>query len=400
MKLFFIKVGKAWNVLMRDGLWHGGKRIFAAFFVLFKRVRSGDILFITNGVGDSARYRTTSVAEELEQNGFTTATTVQDNPFLVSYADKFSVFVFHRVLYTEKVVRFIERIKSKGEEIIFETDDLVYDSQFLKYMAGYNDMNVLERKLYENGVGGEILADPYVKACTTSTAFLAKKLCEKGKQTFIVRNKVSEADVVWAENILKATTAGIEKEEPQGKKKGSVSLGYLSGTSSHNKDFATITDALVLLFEKYPKLRLVLVGPLDTEERLDRFKDRIESVPFLSRQEYFSTVASLDINLAPLEIGNPFCESKSELKWFEAGLLSVPTVASATGTFKEAIRDGIDGFVATATEEWVTKLSRLIEDTTFRQRMGEKVRERVLAEYTTHTGKSEEYYNYLRSKIV
>lgn len=390
MKLFFIKVGKAWNVLMRDGLWHGGKRIFVAFFALFKRVRSGDILFITNGVGDSARYRTAHVAEELEQNGFTTATTVQDNPFLVSYADKFSVFVFHRVLYTEKVVRFIERIKSKGKEIIFETDDLVYDSQFLKYMAGYNDMNVLERKLYENGLGGEIINDPYVKTCTTTTTFLANKLREKGKRVFVVRNKVSKEDAAYAEGILKS----VRKDT------AFVRMCYLSGTSSHNKDFATITDALVLLFEKYPKVRLVLVGPLDTGDTLNQFKNRIESVPFLPRKEYFVAVASLDINLAPLEIGNPFCESKSELKWFEAGLLAVPTVASATGTFKEVMRDGVDGSVATTTEEWVAKLSQLIEDAPFRRRMGEKAREKVLAEYTTHTGKSEEYYNYLRSKIV
>ncbi|MDO8566210.1 MAG: glycosyltransferase [Candidatus Moranbacteria bacterium] len=390
MKLFLIKIGKAWNVLRRDGAWRGGRRVYGAFLALFRRVRPGDILFITNGVGDSARYRTTHIAEELEQNGFTTALTVQDNPFLLSYVDKFSVFVFHRVLFTEKVKQFIELIKTQKKEIIFEADDLVYDPQFLQYMAGYDDMNTFERKLYENGLGGEIINDPYVKACTTTTTFLAERLNERGKQVFVVRNKVSKDDVAYAEKTLQEAR----------RDSGFVRLCYLSGTASHNKDFATITDALLVLFEKYPELRLVLAGPLHTGDKLTPFRDRIEKVPFLSREKYFTLVAQMDINLAPLEIGNPFCESKSELKWFEAGLLSVPTVAAGTKTFKEAIIDGVDGYVATTSEEWIVKLSRLIEDSGFRKQMGERAREKVLERYTTHTGKSEEYYNYLRSKIV
>lgn len=390
MKLLLIKIGKAWHVLKREGLWRGGRRVFGAFFALFKRVRPGDILFISNGVGDSARYRAAHVAEELELQGFKTAVTIQDNPFLVSYADKFSVFVFHRVLYTEKVARCVERIKSSGREIIFEADDLVYDPQFLKYMAGYDNMNALERKLYERGLGGEIVSDPYVKTCTVTTTFLAGKLREKGKQVFIVRNKLSREDVKRAEDILR-----------DAKKDASVvHIAYLSGTPSHNKDFATIIPALEALFERYPSWHLVLVGPLDTDNRLQRFHDRIERVPFLSRAEYFAAVARMDINLAPLEIGNPFCEAKSELKWFEAGLVGVPTVAAATGTFKEAIVDGVDGYVAETTEEWTEKIGQLIADADLRQRMGEQAREKVLRHYTTISADDSAYYDYLRKKIV
>lgn len=390
MNLLLIKIGKAWNVLKRDGLWNGGKRVFVAFFALFKRVRPGDILFISNGVGDSARYRTVHAAEALELRGFKTAVTVQDNPFLISYADKFSVFIFHRVLYTEKVARCIERIKSLGKEIIFEADDLVYDPQFLKYMAGYDDMNAFERKLYENGLGREIINDPYVKVCTASTTFLADKLREKGKRVFVVRNRVSREDVARAEGILR-----------EAKKDASVvRVAYLSGTQSHNKDFATIIPALRTLFERHPSWHLVLVGPLNTGDQLQAFGERIEQVPFLPRAEYFAAVARMDITLAPLEIGNPFCESKSELKWFEAGLVGVPTVAAATGTFREAITDGVDGYVAGTTEEWVEKIGKLINDADLRKQMGEKAREAALLRYTTANADDIEYYDYLKARIV
>ena len=164
MDLLLIKIGKAWHTVKREGFVRGGRRVIAALFAMFHRVRPGDILFITGGVGDSARYRTEHVGEELRFQGFKTSLTVQDNPFLTSYADMFSVFVFHRVLYTPSVATLIDRIRKRNKEIIFETDDLVYDPAFLKHMDYYLMMNAFERKLYENGVGGEILSDQIGRA--------------------------------------------------------------------------------------------------------------------------------------------------------------------------------------------------------------------------------------------
>jgi glycosyltransferase involved in cell wall biosynthesis len=389
MKLLFIKIGKAWHVLRREGLVRGGYRIIRSLKGFFLRVYPGDVLFITGGVGDSARYRCHHTAEELRLHGFLTSVTVQDNPFLSSYADKFSVFVFHRVLLTKGVARCIARIKEQDKEIIFETDDLVYDPEFLKHMDYFTTMNALERKLYEHGVGGEILADPYVKICTTSTMYLAEKLREHGKQVFVIKNKVSQEDVERAEKILNDVHRDVSV----------VRVGYLSGTPSHNKDFSTITEALGILLGKYPEMRLVLAGPLDTANQLSAFEKQIERVPFAPRKEYFETVAKLDINLAPLEIGNPFCESKSELKWFETGLVGVPTVAAATGTFKEAITEGVDGYTATTTEAWVEKVGRLVVDAPLRRKMGDEARKTVLEKYATMDADNVEYYEYLKSRI-
>ena len=394
MNLLLIKIGKAWHTLRREGLLRGGRRVVTAGWALFRRVRPGDILFITGGVGDSARYRTEHVAEALRLQGFTVATTVQDNPFLSSYAPQFSIFIFHRVLFTPAVAKLIGRIKQEGKEIIFETDDLVYDPQYLRHMDYFVQMNALERKLYENGVGGEILADPYVRVCTTSTNFLAEKLKERNKQVFVVKNRLSSQDVAWAEQIFgkKATSYQLRATD-------TIRIAYFSGTASHNKDFAVITPVLVRLLEKYPQMRLVLVGPLDVTSVLNQFASQIERAPFAPRKEHFANVASVDINLAPLEIGNPFCESKSELKWFEAGIVGVPTVASATAPFREAITDGIDGYVAANDAEWQEKLEELITDRDRRVAMGERARQTALTRYTTDSANDEEYYEYLKSRL-
>jgi len=389
MKLILIKIGKAVKALQRDGLVNGGRRILKSFLAMFGRVKAGDILFITGGVGDSALYRTKHYAEELELNGFKCSTTIQDNPFLSTYADKFKIFIFHRVLFTPSVKKLIEKIKEQKKEIIFETDDLVFDPKYLEFMDFFKQMNSFEKKLYENGVGGEILKDPYVKTCTTTTTFLAEKLKEYNKQVFIIPNKLSKSDVETCDQILEKKKNSLDSE---------IKLGYFSGTISHNKDFATITEALMIIMEKYPQVELFLAGPLDIENKLNKFKDRIKQIPYSPRNKHFENIAKVDINLVPLEVGNPFCESKSELKFFEAGILKIPTVASATGTFQRAISDGFDGFVAFDTAEWVNKLEKLILSPKMRSEMGSEARKKVLEKYATQNAKNEEYYAYLKLK--
>jgi glycosyltransferase involved in cell wall biosynthesis len=393
MKLLFIKAGKALKTLQRDGIIKGGRRVFAAFFAMFGRVRPADVLIITGGVGDSARYRAHHVAEELELNGITASVTIQDNPLLATYSDKFKVFIFHRVLYTPSVQKLIENIKKQKKEIIFETDDLVYDPQYLSHMDYFKQMNLLERKLYENGVGGEILNDPYVKTCTTTTDFLADKLRGQDKRVFIVPNKLCKRDVEIANEISEKLKVKSERKDEV------VKIGYFSGTLSHNKDFATVTDALVELMRRHENVELCLVGPLDMDSKLNKYKDRIKQFPYVPREKHFGNVASVDINIAPLEIGNPFCESKSELKYFEASIVCVPSVCAATDPYRKAIEDGVDGFVASGTDEWIQKLEELIENGELRKRMGEGAREKTMARYTTVNAKNGEYYEYLKLKV-
>ncbi len=394
MKLILIKIGKAWHTIRREGLIRGMMRIIPAGLALFRRVRPADVLFVTGGVGDSARFRTKHVAEEIGFHGITSSITVQDNPRLSSYADKFSVFVFHRVLFTPSVAKLIERIQAQGKEIVFETDDLVYDPSFLVHMDYWRVMNALERKLYEHGVGGEILADPYVKTATTSTSFIADKLREKGKRVFVVPNRLPASDVAIVEALYPERKKWLTEEDDD-----TVTIGYFSGTAGHDKDFATITTPLLRLLEKHGNLCLLIVGPLVLDDRFGAFAERIDRLQYVRRRDHFGNVAAVDINIAPLEIGNPFCEGKSELKFFEAGILAVPTVASATQTFREAIRDGEDGFVADGDAQWEEKLGRLITDKDLRNQIGGQARKTALDRYVTTNADDAEYVAYLKESI-
>lgn len=390
MGLFWINIGKAWSIIRNEGIVRGGKRVLRYFLTLFQRVQPGDVLIVTGGVGDSARYRAHHVAEELNFHDIRTSVSHQDNPFLASYAKHFSVFIFHRTLFTPKVKKLFTAAKALKKEIIFETDDLVYDPQYIKQTAYYAKMNALEQKLYENGVGGEILHDSDVSACTVTTTYLSDKLREFGKRVFIVPNRLSRQDMEWISKINLDSQFSI---------RDSIFLGYFSGTASHDRDFSTVTRSLLAVMSARPSTVLVIAGPLILDDAFEPFHERIVRLPFANRKKHFENISGIDINLAPLVVGDPFCESKSELKFVEAGALGVPTVAAETQTFREAIIDGEDGFVAKNPEEWTEKLLRLIDDEGLRKRMGERAQAKVLEKYTTERSDNEEYYEYLKLTI-
>ena len=82
---------------------------------------------------------------------------------------------------------------------------------------------------------------------------------------------------------------------------------------------------------------------------------------------------------------NCICQSKSEIKFTEAALVGVPTVASPTQAFVYAVRDGEDGLLAEGVEQWRAALVRLIEDPDERVRLGEAARSHVYASYLPET---------------
>ena len=195
MNSFLVKFSKAKNAIKKEGFAGGGRKVISGFFKMFRKVGSGDILFITQGVGDSARYRVHHAAEELEIHNFKCSVTIQDNPFLLRYADKFKIFIFHRIVHSEKIAEFIEAIKKQRKEIIFETDDLIFDPQYIQQMEYYRSASQAEKKILEKGVGREILIDPYVKTCTATTSYIADILKIYGKKVFIIPNKFSNKDL-------------------------------------------------------------------------------------------------------------------------------------------------------------------------------------------------------------
>jgi glycosyltransferase involved in cell wall biosynthesis len=288
------------------------------------------------------------------------------------------------------------------QTIIYDTDDLMFDVESFKKTDAYHNFNELQKKQYEDGVGLKILKSEQVKAISTTTIFLAEKLKQFGKPVYVVRNKLAKRELRWAREARKIYLDRTKKGK-------NVRLGYFSGSVSHNRDFTTIIPALEIILKRYPQVKLYLVGYLDLNDKFyKKFQKQIIQLPFAPRKKHYQNIAQVDINLAPLEM-NDFCQAKSELKFFEAGIIGIPTIAVRNKTFSKVIDERAEslkgsvscldskrnGLLASDINEWVQKLELLINDKEMRVSIGEGARQVVLKKYLTSSGDNKKYYKFL-----
>ena len=98
-------------------------------------------------------------------------------------------------------------------------------------------------------------------------------------------------------------------------------------------------------------------------------------------EEEVTDLQSFDIGLMPL-IDDPWSWGKCGLKIIQYQGVGVPVVCTPVGINRDLVEDGVNGFYAMTPDQWVEKLSILIEDASLREKMGREGRERVMERYT------------------
>ena len=346
-----------------------------------------DILFI-NGcyLPHPSRYRVSHQMEQLNSNGISTDMVFYNN--LTEDLEKYyRGFVFFRCPVTDEIKSFIKRAKENNKTIFYDIDDLVFDKEYTKTIKYLDQMSKEELDQYYDGVNR---MQETLKLCdyaTTTTECLANELNKYVKETYVNRNVASETMCELSINAVKE----VEKDDDK------IVLGYLSGSITHNPDFELILPALKKIMDKYSNVYLKVVGILDIPSELEKYQDRILVEDFVDWKKLPEIIASLDINLAPLE-ESLFNNAKSENKWMEAGLVSVPTIASNVGAFK-VIVNNVDGILCQNNEEdWYKNLEDLIKDESLRKRLGKAANKRVMKEYVaTYSGYK--YAEFIKSKL-
>lgn len=126
-------------------------------------------------------------------------------------------------------------------------------------------------------------------------------------------------------------------------------LGYASGTPTHEGDFSCYREAIIAFLNSNPRWGLTIIGPLNTgllETRLsDKALQRLEHRPLVEHINLPYELARLNLNLAPLQENNPFCDAKSPLKWFETAACHVTTLATDTGAYADQITSEKNGML-------------------------------------------------------
>jgi glycosyltransferase involved in cell wall biosynthesis len=162
-----------------------------------------------------------------------------------------------------------------------------------------------------------------------------------------------------------------------------VTIAYFSGTNTHDRDFLAAAGALLEVLRTRPEVRLLVVGPLELDDRFLPFADRIERMPLQPWERLAHVQATADLAIAPLELENPFAQAKSAVKWLEAGLQEVPLVASPIHDFTRVVEHGRTGFLASDEDEWHRTLLQLVDDDQLRREVGLNARAAILERWTT-----------------
>ncbi|MFX8075136.1 hypothetical protein ABTK71_19640, partial [Acinetobacter baumannii] len=71
-----------------------------------------------------------------------------------------------------------------------------------------------------------------------------------------------------------------KKQSSNWRRDDTITLGYFSGTQTHNRDFEIATTALAELFARDDRVRLRVGGHLEIRGPMKEFRDRIELLPF------------------------------------------------------------------------------------------------------------------------
>ena len=155
-----------------------------------------------------------------------------------------------------------------------------------------------------------------------------------------------------------------------------VTIGW-SGSVSTIEHFRFAIPALSAIKRKYgARISIKVIGDSNFSEP----SLGIKGIAWSSDTE-LDDLRAIDIGIMPLP-DDEWTWGKCGLKGLQYMALEIPTILSPVGVNLEIIQEGVNGYLAKSTEEWVEKISALIEDPELRIRIGKEGRKTVVAKYS------------------
>ncbi|WP_339014047.1 rhamnan synthesis F family protein [Lactococcus garvieae] len=331
---------------------------------------------VENAIPQCTRYRVENKAAQLRNLGFD-VWTVNASDFKMGYAENASHIIIYRTGYSEEFEKLCRLAQKYNKPVYYDIDDLVIDTKYTDLLSYTQGLSDIEKYEYDSGVKSYGKMMSLCDSVITTTQTLKEELENYSSKVIINRNLASEELVSLSQNTIKDYRQDHSK----------VKLGYFSGSITHNENFEMIKPAIVQILEKYPHVELHLVGYIDLPQDLQKYTKQIKMNPYVDWRELPRLISQMDINLAPL-VDSVFNRAKSEIKWLEAALVKVPTVASYLGSFEEMVSNDETGLLAQP-GEWYEKLEILIENPDKRQRIAEAAYRFVLENCTVKKHKDE-----------
>lgn len=339
----------------------------------FKAVPREQYILLIDGVENiipqCTRYRVLNKAEQLRKHGFKVKV-VNLSEFELTQAQNASHIIIYRSPISPELLRLCHLAKDYGKPIFFDIDDLVFDTLYTDQLSYTKGLPHHEKENYDANVRNYGYMLENCDVAITSTNQLQKELKKYQSKVLLNRNLASDELISISSQFLKDYSQVSDV----------VKIGYFSGSISHNENFELIKPAIKQLLKKYSNVQLHIVGILDIPKDMKPFENQIVTHNYVDWDKLPVLISEVDINLAPL-VDSIFNRAKSEIKWIEAALVKVPTVASKIGAFSDMVIDGETGLLATD-DQWFDKLEALVLSPELRQNLAESAYRAVLENCT------------------
>jgi glycosyltransferase involved in cell wall biosynthesis len=259
------------------------------------------------------------------------------------------VYVFLSVTpFGPTFFEFLTRVLNKN--IIYDIDDMV----FLKTKSVYNQpVSALK------GRGKMIYMMKHSKHIITCTDVLDAYARRYNQNTTNISSTIN-TDIYLPNNRYNNSNQLV--------------IGW-SGSHSTSQYLYLLERVLKKISDTH-SVKILVIG--DASFHIDGVE--LEVLPWRESTEV-DDLRRIDIGLYPLP-DEPWVYGKSGLKALQYMALGIPTVASAVGMNFKVIEDGVSGFLVKNDREWITTITRLIDDPALRARVGEASRLRVLNTYS------------------
>ncbi len=274
----------------------------------------------------------------------------------------YDTLILMRVQYNSVIAKIIKVAYDSRCLVIFDTDDLIFSNQFVEH---FDNMRVTYKHI-DTRKKREQFVDKYRNAMKLCHHFTCSTGPIKDEIELNFTGKISVVRNAFSFKMFKISANALRNKTKQSDK---IVIGYSSGTATHDRDLESITASLQYIMNRFRNVHLLLLGHLNVPSPLLRFSTRIESIPFMDWTKLPYAISKMDINIAPLE-DDIFSNAKSELKYFEAALVKVPTIASPRNAFNYAIEHGYNGLLAQTTKDWDNAFTKLITQPNRRKQIG------------------------------
>jgi len=310
------------------------------------------VLFLIQGFHVAAsRYRVLQYLPYLESNGVEVTVnlyprTLKENLQFFATLPKYDILFLQRKRFNQPRLTLL---KKRAKRIVFDFDDAI---MFRNSKSKIPFSNTRRRRFIQM-----IKASNFVIA---GNEFLKSQVLPYNSNVEIIPTPIDQGKYLPKDYSVK---------------KEKVTIGWIGdhGSIHYLKRMKPIFENIGKSY-KNVELKIVCDTFFDCEN-LNVIKKN-----WNQKEEIFD-LQSFDIGIMPL-IDDPWSWGKCGLKIIQYQGVALPVVCTPVGINKDLVEDGINGFYATRSEEWIEKLSILIEDFSLREKMGLEGRKKVLAGYT------------------